>query len=186
MNYRLQLVAGPDAAFFLEDWKPGGVEIAGSLVGLYDAPTAAAAQARFDHALADYGLARVEFDFLALMKIGFLPSWRWRGVFWPGPAARSAVLRASALLQEDLQGDARVRADVLRFMQAAQRALGPPQSLQGEVARPSGRSERVVVYRTGVVAYDRTPHPLQFLRELVPISDPDPNASAAGWQGPGP
>src|SRR5690606_23145474 len=58
LTYRLQLVAGPDASFFLEDWKPGGVEIAANCVGLFEAPAAAAAKARFDQTLADYGLAR--------------------------------------------------------------------------------------------------------------------------------
>ncbi len=40
VNYRLQLVAGEEAEFFLEDWPAGGVAISPHVVGLFDAAPA--------------------------------------------------------------------------------------------------------------------------------------------------
>lgn len=169
VNYRLQLVAGEEAEFFLEDWPAGGVAISPHVVGLFDAHRPPDGQ-RVDEALADYGLRRVAFGLKELVKIGFSDRWTWTGIRWLDPRSQrhpGPWQRVSQSLGPGFLADRERQIRLLKEVQAAAKCLGPPDLIEGIIERPGGRTEPVWVYATGVVAYDRTPHPLPFLKALA-------------------
>ncbi len=176
MNYALQLVVGDGADFFLEDWKPGGVGITEEVVGLFDAETSLSDARAFQDRLGDYGLRQVQFTFMDLMRIGLLTVWEWQGARWvesqKSRAGQAASERLAQLLAGENRRGAQTQKRVLQLMQAAVRELGTPTLLYGEISRSSGRSDRVLVYRHGMVAYDHTPHPQAFLEHVARVATP--------------
>lgn len=191
MNYRVQLVVGDGAAFFLEEWPAGGVEILPDVVGLFEVPPVRADRHAFEEQLEMYGLGRAAFGLKELLRIGLSSEWRWQGAAWSTTGeprlAGETSKRLQALLQRgDPCNDQEVQLNALRIMQAAERRLGTPLTIHGEWRRESGRVERLLVFRTGIVAYDRTPHPLPFLRRVAEIvklwvGGPDsPDAASRG------
>lgn len=170
MNYQIQLVFGPDADFFLEEWAPGGIMISQDVVGLFDAMIGGIKGRHVDEELSLYGLTRVRFDLTAMAKVGLTPSWRWRQVYWADDRSR-AVTEAASRIERLLSGDlkAKEKVTLLQLMQATTRRAGLPSYIAGVVSRSSGRQESVRVYHTGIVAYDRTPHPMEFLTDVAAI-----------------
>lgn len=171
MNYQLRLVCGDDALFFLEEWPPKGVEINERVVGLFDAAQPRWSQ-KLQEALALYDLKLVSFELVDLLKIGLSPAWTWKAMRWFGRCTCQMVepaRRLEELLGPGLHEDRDRQVRVLKLVQAMVKRLGPPALIEGSVTRPSGREERVVVYATGVVAYDRTPHPLPFLQAVAEV-----------------
>lgn len=174
MNYQLRLVCGVDAPFFLEEWPPKGVEISDRVVGLFDAAGPRRSQ-ELKKALAVYDLSLVSFELVDLLKIGFSNAWTWKELRWlqadalkiAEPARRLRELFGPGLHQEPAR---QVR--ILQLVQAIARRFGPPSLIEGSITRPSGREEKVVVYATGIVAYDRTPHPIEFLRTVAAVVAP--------------
>lgn len=181
MNYRLQLVVGDGAPFFLEEWAKGGVEITERVVGLFISGKDERGSP-LDEALAEYGLRRVSFGLKQLLKIGFSREWTWTGIRWlePDPSLETGILsRIQRSLGPGLMDDRERQVLLLKQVQAAARRLGDPAFIEGVVARPAGRAERILVYAGGIVAYDRTPHPLAFLRAVAAAAEWAP----AGAQG---
>lgn len=171
MNYQLQLVTGSDALFFLEEWPAGGVEIDERVVGLFDA-AGPRREEKLTEALALYGLTRVAFGLTDLLKVGFSREWEWQDIRWLGasPAGRSdSESRLRELLAPGLHDDPKRQLGLLRLVQATAKRWGVPTLVQGSVTRPDGRREKVIVYATGLVAYDRTPHPIEFLRAVASV-----------------
>ena len=171
MNYQLRLVKGPGAGFFLEDWAPGGVEITPDAVGLFEAWKE---RGRLAEQLATYGLKPVSFTLPQLVKVGLAKSWTWRSVRWASesPALREVVRRIESLLGPEIRTDRERQIQLLRLLQATSRREGAPARLEGAYLRPGGRVELIYVYTSGVVAYDRTPHPIPFLRDVVAALEP--------------
>lgn len=169
MNYRLQIVVGNEAPFFLEEWPGGGVEISDRAIGLFEVKERGRG-ATLDEMLAEYGLARASFGLTELLKIGLSREWTWTSIQWAGMAAlRDADIwnRIQKTLGPGLLEDQSRQLQLLKQVQAVTRRLGFPKSIEGYVTRPAGRTERIVVYASGVVAYDRTPHPLGFLQAVA-------------------
>src|SRR5690554_6256515 len=126
MNYRIQLVVGDGALFFLEEWRPGGVEITPEVVGLFDVPVHARAQDAFAATLDDYGLVRGYLKLVDMLRVGFDPAWRWQGVQWPkevqAAASAEASSRAARLLADPAyRTDGQHQKTILQLMQAASR-----------------------------------------------------------------
>lgn len=172
MNYQLQLITGPDAPFFLSEWPAGGVEIDDRVVGLFDA-AGPRREARLAEALALYGLSKVTFGLMGLLKVGLLRSWRWQDIRWLGGAPAGwadADTRLRELLAPGLHDDPQRQVRLLQLVQATAKRLGAPTLVQGSVSWPDGRQEKVIVYATGIVAYDRTPHPIAFLRDVASVA----------------
>lgn len=171
MNYQLRLVKGPEAGFFLEDWAPGGVEIAPDVVGLFDALKLG--KRELAEQLETYGLEPVAFNLTQLVKVGLAKHWTWHSVRWArevdSPALREAVRRIESLLGPEIRRDPARQIQLLKLLQATSRREGAPARIEGSFSRPSGRVERIYVYATGVVAYDRTPHPFPFLAEVAAV-----------------
>lgn len=169
MNYQLRLVKGEAAAFFLEEWAPGGVEIAPDVVGLFDALRSD--EREFAEQLETYGLEPVSFNLTQLVKVGLAEHWVWHAVRWANEressALSEAVRRIERLLGAGIREDRERQIQLLKLLQAAARREGPPARIEGVFPRPSGRRDRIYVYATGIVAYDRTPHPLPFLAEVA-------------------
>lgn len=168
---------GDSAPFFLEDWKPGGVEITPTVVGLFDVPVSRSRREGFAKQLYDYGLHMGRLQFMDMMRIGWSDVWSWRGAGWPEEKEihKRASNRISRLLATDFRRDSRAQKSLLQFMQAARRQLGPPLVLDGEYRRAGGQSQRVLIYKDGVIAYDRTPHPQPLLEEVAGLLRPDPS-----------
>ncbi len=166
MNYQLRLIKGPGASFFLEDWAPGGVEITPEVVGLFEAWKD---PGRLAEQLETYGLEPVSFSLAQLVKVGLAGSWTWRSVRWAreSPALLEVVRRVESLLGPEIRTDRQRQIQLLKLLQAASRREGAPARLEGAYLRPGGRVELIYVYTSGVVAYDRTPHPIPFLRDVV-------------------
>lgn len=172
MNYQLQLITGPDALFFLDEWPAGGVEIDERVVGLFDA-AGPRRKAQLTEALALYGLSAVTFGLTGLLKVGFLRTWQWQDIRWIGGQQAGRVdeeARIRELLSPGLHGDPKRQIRLLQRVQATAKRRGTPTLVQGSVPWPGGRREKVIVYATGIVAYDRTPHPLEFLRDVASIA----------------
>lgn len=171
MNYRLQLVVGDSALFFMEDWKAGGVEITPEVAGLFDVPTHGPRLKRFEEQLDEYGLALGFFDFMDMMRLGFCDLWQWQGVRWlesdESQVAKEASNRVGRLLADEFRQDPKVQKTLLQLMQAAVRKLGQPTVFDGLLIRIGGREDRFLIDRRGVVAYDRTPHPREFLEKIA-------------------
>lgn len=170
MNYRVQLVIGEEAEFFLEEWEPGGIVIAPVAIGLFPARPGRGEQ--LEAILADYGLKRATFDSMALLKVGFSREWTWTRIRWPQerrfPHLVEAVRRIEAALESGLNDERKL--ELLRLVQHMVKRHGPPASVEGEIDRPHGRKDPVSVHRTGIIAYDRTPHPLPLLQEAARIA----------------
>lgn len=170
MNYSIQLVTGRDAAFFLTEWEAGGVEIDETLVGLFNAAHGSNERVLAER-LSYFDLAVVRFSLAELLKIGLLPEWVWKRVRWQRVNSSPSVARLKDALEREVLGPGLLQAKerqirLLKLVQAINRVEGLPTRIDGEVEGLAGRTERVVVFRSGVVAYDRTPHPLPFLRAL--------------------
>ena len=168
MNYHLTLVRGEDAAYLLEDWPPGGVEIADDVVGLFEGTKRAR---ELSELLELHRAARVAFDQTALLKVGLARSWSWRRAGWDGqgPIARRLEAEISELLAAGFPADKEQQAKLLKLIQAASRRLGPLSYVDGLYKRPSGLEDRIVVSASGAVRYDRTPHPMPFLQEVLSV-----------------
>lgn len=171
MNYQLRLVRGPGAAFFLEEWAPGGVEITPEAVGLFEAHKD---RSRLAEQLETFGLEPVSFSLVQLVKVGLAPTWTWRSVRWASdsPALAEAVRRIESLLGPEIRAARERQIQLLKLLQAVSRREGAPVRLEGAYARPGGRVELIYVYASGVVAYDRTPHPIAFLCDVVGALEP--------------
>lgn len=172
MNYQLRLVRGPGASFFLEDWAPGGVEILPEVVGLFDALRRG--EQELARELETYGLEPVTFNLTQLVKVGLSPHWTWRSARWAreskSPALREAVRKIEALLGPEIREDRERQIQLLKLLQAAARREGTPTRIEGSFVRPGGRVDLIYVYASGVVAYDRTPHPLPFLHDVAAVA----------------
>ena len=174
MNYQLQLITGPDALFFLDEWPSGGVEIDDRVVGLFDA-AGPRRQDQLNEALALYGLTKVAFGLTDLLKIGLSREWEWQDIRWLSSQSQrelDSARRLRQILGSGLHEDPKRQISLLQLVQATVKRLGPPTLIQGYITRPSGRQERVIVYATGLVAYDRTPHPVEFLRAVASVVSP--------------
>lgn len=171
MNYHLTLVVGESAPFLLEEWPSGGVEIDDDVVGLFEGLKR---DRELAAALDLYQAQRVEFDATTLLKVGLARSWEWRRVGWEGqgPLARRAMEQINQLLSEGFPADKDRQVRLLKLIQAASRELGPPKSVDGLVKRASGREDKVTVYASGAVTYDKTPHPMSFLKEICGLVRP--------------
>jgi len=153
----------------LEDWPAGGVEISDRAVGLFLDGVHERGSA-LDEALAGYGLVRASFGLKELLRIGFSTEWTWTGIRWAkGDNQVEAGLlgRLHRTLGPGLHEDRQRQILLLKQVQAASKRLGDPSLVEGFIVRPGARTERVLVYASGIVAYDRTPHPLSFLREIA-------------------
>lgn len=168
MNYHLTLVYGESASFLLEEWPAGGVEIDFDVVGLFEGLKQ---DRELDQALDLYQAKRVAFGATELLKVGLARSWEWRQVGWEGngPLARRAAERIGELLVGGFPADKDRQVRLLKLVQATIRELGPPAFVGGLVKRASGRDDRVTVYASGAVTYDKTPHPMPFLQELSAV-----------------
>lgn len=171
MNYQLQLITGPDASFFLDEWPAGGVEIDEQVVGLFDA-AGPRRRDQLSEALSLYGLSKVAFGLTDLLKIGFSTEWEWQDIRWltsqPSREVESER-RLREALGPGLHEDRKRQIRLLQLVQATARRRGAPTFIQGCITRPSGRKEKVIVYAMGLVAYDRTPHPVEFLRAVASV-----------------
>lgn len=171
MNYQITLVIGDSASFFLSEWHAGGVEITDEVVGLFGVKPGR------DEMLLDaldvYNLQTVQWNLTDLMKIGLSPHWIWKRVVWQrereSSSLRDAARKLEGLLGPGVYEDNQRKIRILQLVQAIYRREGLPFRIEGEVTGPGGRPDRVFVYPGGVVAYDRTPHPLPFLQAVAQV-----------------
>lgn len=183
MNYKLQLVVGDGADFFLEDWEAGGVVMSEEVVGLFDVPAREEEVRAFKDRLSEYGLSPFSFGFMDMMRVGLADEWRWGGVRWiraqESQTAQRAGDRVASLLAADYRRDPETRKKLLQLMQATVRKLGTPTLLDGEIPRPGGRNDRVLVYSQGIIAYNHTPHPRPFLERIARVVGVSADASGS-------
>lgn len=181
LNYQIRLIVGDAASFFLSEWQSGGVEITENVAGLFGA-AGDSKGTRDDNMLSlyseldVYGLASIDFTLTDMVKIGLSTKWTWTRIIWPrrdhGANAsylQEAENRLKDVLGPGLKDDHRRQVSLLKLIQAASRKIGEPIGIEGEVDGVGRRTEKIIVYKTGVVAYDRTPHPLRFLKLIAQV-----------------
>lgn len=170
MNYRIQLIHGEGADFFLEEWRFGGVKITPAMVGLFEA---ARHKDELDESLDVFQLDRVTFDLMSLLKVGLSPEWLFTGIHWSKEreSASLATIQAKlhGVLGTGLIEDQARQLHLLKLVKAAVKREGTPAWIEGRYESGSGRSDRVLLFASGVVTYDRTPHPQPLLEKVAAV-----------------
>ncbi len=167
MNYSAKLWRGASADLFVEQWPGGGIVVRPDVVGAFFTSRGAHALASLQEAAVAWELAEVRCGLRELLLAAFSPDWVWTEAVWSlsGDARRR--------LEEDPRyGQLRrhlgrpvpgaQQAEVLRAVMGLVQRYGPLQAVRGQVG-----GNPLSLHATGIVSYQRTPHPISFLRRWV-------------------
>lgn len=177
--YTLKLLRGEDAAVFLEDWSPGGVEIDARWIGCYYTARGSGSLSSLTHAAQMWELEAVDLDLTQMLAVAFLPVWRWQEIAFAGDYTDQ--MRTQPEYQELVDfwrlpepvGDEE-KAKALRAVYRLSRRIGPVQRISGLAERTGAQNPSVAVFSSGLVQYPQTPHPMRFLKAMAEILGKSP------------